>query len=188
MTAATAIKLTPAMEKALAGAQIGFSPNFGVATGIVAPDTKTQTVKALHARGLADLSGALSPEGVEAAIQLGQARPEWKAPGTPLAAAQIDQEISEGIITPHPDRVPGQVGSEITPEMIDEAARSLAPAVFGKPQKAVDLDKPIVVPNRKDKRKARFSLRSAYSRMVERKRARKVAKYGQTNYTGEVNA
>lgn len=206
----TEIKLTAAMEKALSGAEIAFSPNFGVATGVVAPGTKSQTVKALNTRGLATLAGVLTPEGVEAAVQLGRARPEWKAPGTPLAAAQIEQEIAEGIITPHPDRVApeatadgltdatqvDQQGEEIEtlsesldrsfPKTDDTDVRDTT-AVEDVLRKAVDLNKPHVVPNRKDRRKAR-GIRAALSRLTERRRVRKVRKYGSTKIGAEVAA
>lgn len=44
------------------------------------------------------------------------------------------------------------------------------------------LDTPQVVPNRADKRRTKFSLRGAVSRMNERKRARRAAKYGDTKF------
>lgn len=194
----TVIKLSAAMETALLEAEIGFSPNFGVYTGVVPQGTKAQTVKGLASRGLTDDSGIITPAGAEAAQALGKVLPPWRAPGTALSAAQIDQEISEGIVTAHPDRVAEPLAdwerelldenttnsvdviapAVITEQHVAQAAHNIAPDLFPAPQKAVDLDKPHVVPNREDKRKVKFSLRGALARAAERRRVRQVNKYG----------
>lgn len=171
--ASTEIKLTPAMETALKGARIKWSPGFGRYAGVVPEDTKGQTVKGLNTRGLSDSSGFLSDDGVEAARQLGAEFPP-KGEVSDLAALEALLEPVGFEVTPEPNP------RAITPEMIEKAAEDVL-------SRAVDLNKAHVVPNREDKRKSRFSLKGAYSRMVSRKRQRKVKKYGSTNYTGEVS-
>jgi hypothetical protein len=214
MTTSTQIKLSPAMETALKGATIGFSPNFGVYTGIVPEGTKSQTTKGLASRGLSDESGILTTDGVEAARQLGVELPPWQAPGNDVSAAQIEQEIAEGIITPHTDRVVPMVTLVDEPladwerELLhtnmwepktgidtnDEQTANYVAATTLTPvqQEAVDqladlLDKPVTVPNREDKRKMKFSLRGAASRLFQRNKQRRISKYGTTKY-GEVTS
>lgn len=174
MTASTQIKLSPAMVTALEGAVVE-----GAMVRVV-DGTKAQTVKGLESRGLTDSAGYLTPEGVEAARQLGNDTTTYneKAPETPSADltddVQVEQQASaiaalEDLLTGDPwgsDVKP----ENITPELIDQAAENLL--------KAVDLDKPQVVPNRADKRYAKFSLRGALSRLAERKRVRQIKKYG----------
>lgn len=174
MTASTAIKLSPAMVTALKGAYVDGHLVYP------ADGTKTQTLKGLESRGLL-IPGTdrLNADGYEAARQLGAevhvlapesaAKPPVVSDDAPLAQWEID----------------ALNGSETKPvgDVSDESDTSATALKL-----IADLDKPIVVPNRKDKRHARFSVRGALSRLAERKRARKVAKYGQTNYKGEVLA
>jgi|SRR6185503_6244110 len=145
----TEIKLSPAMVTALKGATIEG------AHVRVSNDTKGQTVKGLETRGLTDDKGYLTPEGVEAARQLGNDTTTYNQP---VEAAEKPVETTEG----NP--------AGITPEMVQEAAQNLL--------KAVDLDKPEVVPNREDKRKSKFQLRGALSRLNERRRVKRMKKYG----------
>jgi hypothetical protein len=89
-----------------------------------------------------------------------------------------------------PAKPPVTNGEGITPEMVDQAAENLlkTPEQLAALDSLLDhVDKPVVVPNRQDKRKVR-GVRAALSRLGERRRARRVAKYGQTNYKGEVLA
>jgi vacuolar-type H+-ATPase subunit I/STV1 len=141
----TEIKLSAPMVAALKTAQIIDN------TPQVTEATRVQTVKGLISRGLvlAD-SRVLSPEGVEAARQLGQDL-TVKAPEVEADSLTDDAQVA-------------QQDEEI------QAVQDLL--------KAVDLDKPIVVPNREDKRKVKFSLRGALARLAERKRVRQVKKYG----------
>jgi hypothetical protein len=166
----TEIKLSPAMVAALKGAEV-ISGQVYVAEG-----TKAQTIKGLESRGLTlPESRVLSVDGVEAARQLGNDTTNL------TDAVQIDQQASEIDALNAILRDDTPKGEGITPEMIEQAASNL----LKDPQalaKAVDLDKPQFVPNREDKRKVRFSLKGAIARRNERKRARKAAKYGQTNF------
>lgn len=164
MTASTQIKLSPAMVDALKGAVVD-GPMVRVPTG-----TKVQTVRGLESRGLSDTAGYLTDDGVEAARQLG-AELASDSLTDDVQVQQQDKEIQalEELLTGDPwgtDVKP----ENITPEMIDQAAQNLL--------KAVDLDKPITVKNRADKRWEKFSLRGALARLAERKRVRQVKKYG----------
>jgi hypothetical protein len=49
------------------------------------------------------------------------------------------------------------------------------------------VDTPVVVPNREDKRKVKFSLKAAASRLFQRNKQRRINKYGTTKY-GEVTS
>lgn len=161
----TEIKLSPAMETALKGVIIveGGLPR-------VPNDTKTQTVKGLQTRGLTDSEGYVTPLGVEAARQLGNDTTTYNQPTPvveePLADWEIDALNGSETTAPAPD----SILREITPEMVDQAAQNLL--------KAVDLDAPHVVPNRKDKRKGRFQIKGALSRLKERQRVKRMNKYG----------
>ena len=165
MTVSTQIKLSPAMVTALKGAEIREGRVF------VPDTTKAQTVKGLEARGLmGEGTNELNADGVEAARQLGAVLSSDSLTDD-VQVQQQDKEIQalEELLTG--DSWGTDVKPEnITPEMIDQAAQNLL--------KAVDLDKPYVVPNREDKRKVRFSLRGALARLAERKRVRQVKKYG----------
>lgn len=206
MTTSTQIKLTPAMETALKGAEVKFAPNFGVYTGIVAEGTKSQTIKGLDSRGLTDKSGILTQDGVEAARQLGVVLPPYQAPGSDLSAAQIEQEISEGIITPHPDRVVDNQRQNREDPPLADWERELLHSNPWEPKTSPDnnveavgtdvspeqaklthqlqklVDKPVVVPNREDKRRKKFSLKGAASRLFQRQKNRRIQKYGTTKF------
>lgn len=180
MTASTAIKLSPAMVTALKGAVV-------VGDSVFVPsDTKTQTTKGLESRGLSTGS-LLTPEGVEAARQLGAEvhvpAPESAATApvvsedAPLAQWEIDALNGSDSLT-----------DDVQIDQQHEEINRLSAILEGPELKKItDLDKRVVVPNREDRRKVR-GIRAALSRMGERRRARKVAKYGQTNYKGEVLA
>lgn len=162
MTSSTQIKLSPAMVTALMGAEVVGDSAF------VTSDTKAQTVKGLESRGLTTGS-LLTAEGVEAARQLGNDLTTYNQPATVVEEPVADWErelLGAETSAPAPD----SVLREITPEMVDEAAQSLL--------KAVDLDAPHVVPNRKDKRKGRFQIKGALSRLKERQRVKRMNKYG----------
>src|SRR6188474_3953413 len=82
----TEIKLSPAMVTALKGATIEG------AHVRVSNDTKGQTVKGLETRGLTDDKGYLTPEGVEAARQLGNDTTTYNDP----APIEVLEELLEG--------------------------------------------------------------------------------------------
>ena len=169
----TEIKLTPAMDVALSTAKIQWSEGFNRYAGVVLPDTKAQTVKGLHTRGLTDPDGFLTESGVEWARQLGAeipppvAQPVQDEPVAPLVGHDFHEKAEE-LDAPAVDSGPSAEQAKLGAEL------------------SKLLDTPKVVPNRKDKRHARFSLKGAYSRLVERKRQRKIKKYGTTKYNGEV--
>lgn len=121
----------------------------------VADGTKAQTVKGLESRGLSDLNGELNANGVEAARQLGN---DTTGKAVPEAETPKDEPLADW------ERELLEIGTE------------------EEPRKAVDLDKPHVVPNRADKRKAKFGLKGALSRLIQRQRNRRVAKYGDTKF------
>ncbi len=184
MTAYTAIKLSPAMVDALKGARV-----FPDGRPFLMEDVKQQTLKGLSSRGLThkDDLRFLTTEGVEAARQLGNDTTTYNDPAPvqdePLSEWEIDALNGSDTAAPAPD----SALREITPEMVTQAAENLlkTPDQLAALDSLLDhVDKPVVVPNREDKRKAR-GIRAALSRLGERRRARKVAKYGQTNYKGE---
>jgi len=158
----TEIKLSPAMVTALKGATIEG------AHVRVSHDTKGQTVKGLETRGLTDDKGYLTPEGVEAARQLGNDTTTYNDP----APIEVLEELLEG--DPWASQKPVETTegdpAGITPDMVTQAAQNLL--------KAVDLDKPHAVPNREDKRKIKFQLKGALSRLKERQRVKRMYKYG----------
>ena len=158
----TEIKLSPAMVTALKGATIEG------AHVRVSHDTKGQTVKGLETRGLTDDKGYLTPEGVEAARQLGNDTTTYNDP----APIEVLEELLEGDPWASEKPVETTEGNlaDITPDDVKEAAQTLL--------KAVDLDKPEVFPNREDKRKIKFQLKGALSRLKERQRVKRMNKYG----------
>lgn len=175
MVAFGSIKLTDAMVTALKGAVI-------VGDVVhVADGTKAQTIKGLESRGLSDLNGELNANGVEAARQLGNdTRKVAETPADGLTdGAQVVQQGEEiKTLSESLDRS--------FPKTDDTNVRDTT-AVEDVLRKVVDLDKPHVVPNRKDRRKAR-GVRAALSRLTERRRVRKMRKYGSTKIGAEVSA
>lgn len=174
MTASTAINLSPAMVTALKGAYVDGHLVYP------AGGTKAQTLKGLESRGLMiPGTGRLNADGYEAARQLGAEVPftgaETGSDGL-TDDVQLDQQDTEiQMLT--------ESMSRVTPEMVTQAAENLlkTPDV-AELNKAVDLDKPVIVPNREDKRKTKFKLRGALSRLVQRQKARRMAKYGSTKF------
>jgi hypothetical protein len=151
------------MVAALKGADI-LSP-----TGPTLPaSTKQSTVNALASRGLVSLDRYLTPEGVEAARQLGNDTTTYNDP----APIEVLEELLEGDPWSPEKAVETTEGNPagITPEMVTQAAQNIL--------KAVDLDEPHTVPNREDKRKVKFQLRGALSRLKERQRVKRMKKYG----------
>lgn len=183
MTNTTEIKLSPAMVTALKGATILTNEDGTRSVAGLPAETKTQTVKGLESRGLSE-GLELTPEGVEAAFQLGNdIRPVELTDDVQLDQQADEIAVLEELLQPvgHSfDQKTGVVDSKPV-----DAGLSAEQAKFGEALGKL-LDTPHVVPNRQDKRKARFSLKAAYSRMVERKRQRKIKKYGTTKYNGEV--
>jgi len=164
------IKLSPAMVTALKGAEILN------ATGPTLPEsTKQSTVAALASRGLVSLDRYLTPEGVEAARQLGNDTTTYNDP----APIEVLEELLEGDPWASEKAVETTEGNPaaITSEMVTQAAQNLLkdPTDLAK---AVDLDKPHVVPNREDKRKVRFQIKGALSRLRDRNRTKRMKKYG----------
>lgn len=172
----SAIKLSPAMVTALKGS---IMVTGGLAR--VSDDTKSQTVKGLESRGLTDTAGYLTDQGVEAARQLGAelAFAEAELPSDSLTDdVQVQQQDKEIQV------LAGSM-NRITPEMVTQAAENLLKTP--EQRKALEelahhVDKPVIVPNREDKRKAKFKLRGAFSRLVQRQKARRMAKYGSTKF------
>jgi len=179
----TEIKLTPAMDVALSTAKIQWSEGFNRYAGVVLPNTKAQTVKGLHTRGLTDPDGFLTESGVEWARQLGaEIPPPVAQPVQDEPMADWERELLE-LVAPPVGHDFHEKAEELDAPAVDSGP-SAEQAKLGAELSKL-LDTPKVVPNRKDKRHARFSLKGAYSRLVERKRQRKIKKYGTTKYNGE---
>lgn len=161
----TEIKLTPAMDAALTSADIKWSPGFDRFVGVVLPETKAQTVKGLHTRGLTDADGFLTESGVEWARQLGAEFPPKGTTSDPEESIGFEFDKQTGVVDSKP--VDAGLSAEQT-KAVDQIAELL--------------DTPQLVPNRSDKRKARFGLRAALSRLQERQKQRRIRKYGDTKF------
>jgi hypothetical protein len=159
-------------------------------------DTKSQTVKGLETRGLTDSAGYVTPLGVEAARQLGAEVANLGEKGFEFGVTGPDATIEEleALLEGDPwdsekaVEATDSVLRDITPEMVDQAAQNLLKAAEDVSDESettatalkliADLDKPEVVPNREDKRKVKFQLKGALSRLKERQRVKRMKKYG----------
>lgn len=200
MTTSTQIKLSPAMVTALMGAKLveGDHPR-------VSDDTKSQTVKGLATRGLSDLAGYLSVEGVEAAFQLGNDVRLPQMPATePVVELTDDVELdqqaaeiesienllkgdpwTETEVTAPPVIESTPIGHDFGTTTPETNVPTIDAGLSAQITKLVDT--PVVVPNREDKRKVKFSLKAAASRLFQRNKQRRINKYGTTKY-GEVTS
>lgn len=182
-------KLSQPMIDALVGSE---KDEFGYRLG----EIKRQTYTALEGRGLVQgrgptQGGWLTPEGVQARsehvstpehpdAQLNSLA-DWERDllGDEIPISQVLAKVEASVSQDEAELIIPN-GANITPEMIDQAAQNLL--------KAVDLDRPHVVPNREDKRKQKFSVRGAWQRLQERKRVRAHLKYGDPIHRkGDVN-
>lgn len=186
----TEIKLSPAMEIALKTAH-------GVdGRPLLANTTKVQTAKGLQSRGLVDGDGVLTADGIDAAFQLGNdVRPVELTDDVQLdqQAAEIEslEELLKGDpwteteVTAPPVIESTPIGHDFGTTTPETDAPSVDAGLSAEIAKL--LDKPVPVPNREDKRKAKFSFRAAASRLFQRQKNRRIQKYGTTKY-GQVAA